>query len=195
MTRILLATLLTLCVTACALRTPDPGTEADVAALAAGIMHLSDEIDPAEATRAARVTYQTTHRLAVAYEISDPPLIHNAKVNAGLRPRGLCYHWAEDLQARLEQEGFETLYISRAIANADSEILIDHSTAVITPKGAPMQAGMIVDPWRNGGRLFWAPVPEDTRYEWHPRLEVLQKHGRIRYVHRTAGSVAPPPAD
>ena len=193
--RHLFALLAVLTLAACASRAPEPGAPDQIAALAQGIVALSPVIDPAEARRAAELSYQTTHALALAYGITDPPLIHNAKVNAGTRPRGLCYHWAEDLQARLEQERFRTLDIARAIANADNALLIDHSTAVITPKGAPMRSGMVIDPWRYGGRLFWAPVPSDRRYDWMPREEVLRRHGRIRYVQRPEGSLAAPPAD
>ena len=84
---------------ACMATGPVRGTDAQIAALAAELEALSPTVDPTEAHRAAALAFATTERLAVAYQINDPPLIHNAKVNAGLRPRGLCYHWAEDLQA------------------------------------------------------------------------------------------------
>lgn len=186
---------LVMIVTACGTKGPVLGSETEIAALAASIQRLSPDVDPAEATRAARLSYTATHQLALAYEISDTALIHNAKVNAGQRPRGLCYHWAEDIQARLDSAGFQTLETARAIANADNPILIDHSTTIIVPKGAPMQAGVVIDPWRYGGRLFWAPVPQDTRYDWRPREVVLRERGRIKYVQRTEGSLAPPPVD
>ncbi|MDG1170637.1 MAG: hypothetical protein P8N14_15690 [Sulfitobacter sp.] len=193
--RLLCALALSMLLAACAAKGPQRATEPQIAALAASLRSLSAAVDPAEAARAARLSYETTHRLALAYQITDHPLIHNAKVNAGRKPRGLCYHWAEDLQARLLQEDFVTLDITRAIANAENALLIDHSTAVITPKGAPMQAGIVIDPWRNGGRLFWSPVIADRRYEWHPRAEVMRRTGRIRYVQRSQGSLAPPPVD
>lgn len=191
--RALLGLCLILLLTACGAYGPERAAPQDIAALSAEIRALAPEIDPIEAATAARLAYNTSYALARSYQITDPPLIHNAKVNAGLRPRGLCYHWAEDLQARLEAEGFETLGIERAIANADNSFLIDHSTAVIVARGAPMISGIVIDPWRNGGRLFWAPAAKDPRYDWQPRLDVLRKHGRIIYVQRGTGSLAPPP--
>ncbi|KIN61247.1 putative lipoprotein [Sulfitobacter noctilucae] len=192
-TAVLLLGLLAL--TACGVRPPPPGDPRDVAALAAEIRGLSPNIDPAEAARAAQVAYRASFDLSRAYGITDPPLVHNAKVNAGTRPRGLCYHWAEDLQALLDAEGFATLQTARAIANSDRRFFIEHSTTVITPKGAPMQAGIVVDPWRDGGRLFWSKVPDDPRYVWVPRKQVLKETGRIRYVQRTAGSLVPLPIE
>lgn len=168
-------------VAGCASYGPTRSTEAEVAALARALQALSPQVDPAEAAAAARLSFATTADLARAYQITDPPLIHNAKVNAGQKPRGLCYHWAEDLQAALDAAEFRTLATARAIANADNPILIDHSTAVIVARGAPMETGVVVDPWRYGGRLFWSPVRDDTRYDWVPRDQVMREKGRIRY--------------
>ena len=38
-----------------------------------------------------------------------------------------------------------------------------------------MYDGIVLDPWRYGGVLFWSPLVEDTRYEWVPREVVLEK--------------------
>lgn len=193
--KLLGALLLALVLSACASGGPVRGTSSDIAGLAAEIEAMSPSITASDAQRAAQLAYDTTHALALAYQISDPPLIHNAKVNAGLRPRGLCYHWAEDLEARLIAAEFETLSIKRAIANSDNAILIDHSTAVITAKGAPMQSGVVIDPWRYGGRLFWASVDADARYDWKPREDVLREKGLLVYAQRSEGSLAPLPAN
>ncbi|WP_170478797.1 hypothetical protein [Ruegeria arenilitoris] len=172
-----------LALTACS--TPRPANEGDVQKLAIEIQALGPEIDPQEAQRAARVAYAYTAQLAQEYQITDPPLIHNAKVNKGLRPRGLCWHWAEDIERRLRQENFETLTMHRAIANADNPFRIDHSTAIISRRGDSMYQGVILDPWRYGGELFWAPLAEDSRYEWVPREVVLEKR-RLDQVARLA---------
>ncbi|WP_171096806.1 hypothetical protein [Ruegeria sp. HKCCD7255] len=158
---------------ACASAPPQTGDE--VQRLATQIQSLGPDIDPEEAQRAAQVTYSYTAQLVQDYQITDPPLIHNAKVNAGLRPRGLCWHWAEDIERRLAQENFQTLDLHRAIANADNRFRIDHSTAIISRRGAPMQDGVVLDPWRYGGVLFWAPLQNDTRYDWVPREIVLEE--------------------
>lgn len=183
--RLLLVCTLLLTLSACALPRNGPpplGTEADISALTRAITELSPSVDPTEAARAARIAYRHTHELAIAYQITDPPLIHNVKVNNGSKPRGLCWHWAEDLEKRLLAEGFATLDMHRAIANGDSRILLDHSTAIISAAGAQMEAGLVLDPWRQGGELFWSPVMSDPRYDWEPREEVLRRNGRVRYV-------------
>lgn len=147
----------------------------NIAELTQSIRALGDHVDAAEAARAAAIAYRYTSQLAIEYEITDPPLVHNAKVNAGIKPRGLCWHWAEDMQNRLNAEAFETLDIHRAIANADNPFLIDHSTALISAKGDTMHEAIVLDPWRFGGILFWSPIAEDTRYAWHPQAKVLDQ--------------------
>ena len=154
---------------------PPRTTGDEVQRLATEIRSLGPDIDPEEADRAARIAYSYTEQLAQEYEITDHPLIHNAKVNKGTRPRGLCWHWAEDIERRLNQEDFKTLEMHRAIANADNPLRIDHSTAIISRKGETMYDGVVLDPWRYGGVLFWSPLAEDARYDWVPREIVLEK--------------------
>lgn len=130
-------------------------------------------VDRNEARRAADLALNTSRDLALAYEVSDPPLIHNSKVNLGLRPRGLCYHWADDLETALAAERFHSLSLHRAIANADNPFRIEHSTVILSARGAKMEDGIVLDPWRSGGDLFWAPVAQDEAYRWQPRAEVF----------------------
>ena len=163
---------------------PPPPEASDVTRLAAGIAALGPEVDAEEAQRAARVAYAYSHQLAQEYQITDPPIIHNTKVNMGLKPRGLCWHWARDIEARLKQENFETLEVHRAVANSDNAFRLEHSTAVISRLGDTFAEGIVLDPWRKGGTLTWVPTKEDAWYNWEPRNEVVarqleRKHGQI----------------
>ena len=153
----------------------------EVARLQAQIAAMREDVDPDEAVRAAEIAFRHTRELAIRYEITDPPLIHNTKVNIGLKPRGLCWHWAEDMEARLDAEGFETLEMNRAIAEGRG-VRIDHSTAIISAKGDGYAKGVVLDPWRNGGELFFAPVVDDTRYFWEAREVVLGRRADLAAV-------------
>lgn len=145
----------------------------EIAALTQAIVDLGPDVDPAEAARAAALAYEYTDILKARYEITDPPLIHNAKVNAGFRPRGLCWHWATDIEARMNAEGFQTLTMHRAIANDQHPILISHSTTLIAAAGDAWDEGIVLDPWRYGGVLFWDEVADDERYPWEERSAVF----------------------
>ena len=156
-------------------RTPPRGTEAEIAELNAALLALGPDIDPEEAARAARTSYVHTHELAIQYRITDPALIHNTKVNMGLRPRGLCNDWAEDMQKRLDAENFQTLTIHRAIG---ALVGVDHSTVIISRQGESMYDGIVIDPWRKGGRLTWIATREDTAWGWEPQHIVLDREVR-----------------
>ena len=155
---------------------PPPGDEADIWALTMAIQALGPEVDAEEAARAARVSYTHTYKLALDYQITDPALIHNIKVNMGLKPRGLCKHWAEDMEKRLLAEDFQTLTIHRGIGRL---VGVDHSTAIVSRIGDDMYDGIVVDPWRKGGRLTWIHTDEDTAWGWEPQLAVLDRRARV----------------
>ena len=153
----------------------------DVKRLEEAIIAMRADVDPEEAARAARLAFSHTRELAIQYRITDSPLVHNTKVNMGLKPRGLCWHWAEDMEKRLDAEQFETLEMHRAIAEGRG-IRIDHSTAIISARGDGYRQGVVLDPWRNGGVLFFAPVIEDTRYHWEAREVVLGRRADLASV-------------
>lgn len=168
----LLVMLAALAVAGCA---PKPTFEpSDIDALAQAIRGLGPGVDPEEADRAARIAYLYSQQLAQEYGITDPPLIHNAKVHSGERKRGLCNHWAEDLSRRLREENLRTLTILRAIS-PPTPFRIIHHTAVIAPRGGTIYDGIVLDPWRYGGTLFWSPIRDDDHYNWRPRHEVVQE--------------------
>ncbi|GAB4302887.1 MAG: hypothetical protein Kow0058_17100 [Roseovarius sp.] len=145
----------------------------DIAELTQAFIALDPAVvDPAEAARAARAVYTYVDQLVVEYQIEDSPLVHNTKVNMGIKPRGLCWHWAHDLDLRLQMERFRTLEIHRAIANYNN-IRLEHSTTLLGPKGGRMEDAIVLDPWRKGGELVWKIAREDTRYNWTEREQVF----------------------
>jgi len=179
--RKLLLGLASLPLAACGASPEKAAVGTDQFALRDAIMAMGPDVDPDEAMRAASIAFSYTDVLAEQYQITDPPLVHNTKVNMGLKPRGLCWHWAEDMENRLNAEGFETLEMNRAIAEGRG-FRIDHSTAIISRKGDGYSKGVVLDPWRNGGVLFFAPVEEDTRYFWEAREVVLGRRADLQGV-------------
>jgi hypothetical protein len=76
---------------------------------------------------------------------------------------------------RLEQEVFTTLDIHQAIAEPRNLFRLQHSTAVVSAKGDTMAEGIVLDPWRYGGFLYWSLVPDDPRYDWEEKDLVLAR--------------------
>ncbi|MHA7874417.1 hypothetical protein [Roseivivax sp.] len=154
--------------TACA-GAPEPD-RSEIPKLAAEIAALGPGVAPEEAQRAARIAYEHPLQLAEDWQVTASPLVHNAKVRNGLREKGLCNDWAEAMITRLRQEGFETLELHWATSPAEGFRVIHHS-AVITARGAPLEAGVLLDPWRHGGVLYWGAPGADPRYDWMPRMQ------------------------
>jgi len=173
----LLSVLTVLSLAACgkpAANAPPVPTDSQITELAQAIQALGPDVDPEEARRAAHIAFTYPLQLAKEYRVTDAPIIHNIKVNRGTRPRGLCWHWAQDMETRLAQENFKTLDLHRAIGNSEKALRIDHSTVVISAKGYGMYDGLVLDPWRWGGKLFWGDPKLDKKYEWIPRQKVFE---------------------
>ncbi|MBT8435615.1 MAG: hypothetical protein KJN95_13155 [Gammaproteobacteria bacterium] len=144
------------------------------------ILSLGDDIDASEARRAASISIKYSHELARQYEITGSPLVHNLLVNLGLKPRGLCIDWTADLLARLKQERFHSLDLHWAIANYETTFSLEHSTVVVSARGNSIYQGLVLDPWRNSGELFWAPTLEDSGYAWRPQAEIHAMKRELR---------------
>lgn len=150
---------------------PSTTPTGDVTGLTRAIAQLGPNVDQQEAARAAQIAHDYALQLKAQYRVTDPAIIHNAKIINGFRERGLCNDWAEDILKRLRQENFKTLDL-HWITSPPTDFRIIHHSAAISAKGDGPLDTIVLDGWRNGGELFWAPVLEDTRYNWRPRMEV-----------------------
>jgi hypothetical protein len=155
-----------------------------IADLGLAIRSLSAAIDAAEAQRAARISIEYTRQLAVQYEIEDSPIMHNFLVNIGVKPRGLCVDWTSDLLTRLQQERFYSLKLHWGIANYETAFRLEHSTVIVSARGGSLNQGLVLDPWRYSGHLFWSPTLEDPAYNWYPQAEI---HA-LKRQHETASA-------
>ncbi len=124
-----------------------------------------------EARRLAETALQASAFLTEEYELVRPPALHNILVQMGWRDRGLCYQWTEDLMSHLMALQLEYYRLRWAVAHRGSD-LREHNTVVVTASGQSFEDGLVLDPWRNSGNLYWVVVRKDT-YPWKelPREE------------------------
>jgi hypothetical protein len=133
-------------------------------ALCDRIAALSPQVRVNEAREVADLAYATAEHLRHDYGvIGGPPSLQNALVNLGMRKRGLCFQWAEDLLVRLDALKLTTLELHWAEAYAGT--WREHNCVVVTAKGQPFQQGIILDCWRHSGHLFWSALETD-HYPW-----------------------------
>ena len=86
-------------------------------------------------------------------------------VNCGLKPRGLCYQWADDLEQALRPLPLRQLAVQPVIARLGTPH--EHNALVVYQVNRPPETGLVLDAWRHGGRLHWAPLRRD-KYPWKP---------------------------
>ncbi|MBF0103764.1 MAG: hypothetical protein HQM16_00425 [Deltaproteobacteria bacterium] len=117
-----------------------------------------------EATVLTVGLFNEIRRLKKSYRSIFIPIVHNMMIDVGVRKRGACKHWAEDLLAYLRTVNRGFFYVVWGEANMQK--ITEHNVAVIIPMGRPFKDGLIVDPWRTSGRPFWIKVTADTHYPW-----------------------------
>jgi hypothetical protein len=138
--------------------------DAVVRALERDLTQLDGRTDRAEAGLVARTAVETSRRLAEAYRIVPPALFHNLLIQAGIRERGLCYHWTEDMLKALLALRLESYALHWGVAYPGSD-LREHNSVVVTARGQAFSEGLVLDPWRHAGELYWAVVGRDE-YPW-----------------------------
>jgi hypothetical protein len=128
------------------------------------LIGLSATIDKAEAQILAETAVRESAVLAEEYQLVRPAVAHNLLVVFGIKDRGLCYHWTGDLMKRLQALDLKSVQLHWAVAYRGSE-LREHNCVVVTAEGQRFIKGIVLDPWRNSGNLFWAQVTKDS-YPW-----------------------------
>jgi hypothetical protein len=126
---------------------------------------LSPRVDPSEAKLLAECAYATVARLRQQYQMFGTPIFNNFLVYHGLRKRGYCYQWTEDLLLALDMLQLKTLELHWGEAHAGT--WMENNCLVVTAKGQAFDRGMILDCWRHFGHLRWNLIPsdEDRYYE------------------------------
>ena len=128
------------------------------------LIGLSATVDTAEARILAETAVRESGILAEEYQLVRPAVAHNLLVVFGIRERGLCYHWTGDLMKKLQTLDLKSFQLHWGVAYRGSE-LREHNCVVVTAKGQSFFKGIVLDPWRNSGNLFWAQVAKDS-YPW-----------------------------
>jgi hypothetical protein len=142
--------------------------------LAKQLAALSPRVDPNEAKLLADYAYATVTHLRQEYRMFGTPIFNNFLVYHGLKKRGYCYQWTEDLLLALDALKLKTLELHWGEAHAGT--WMENNCLVVTAKGQPFDRGMILDCWRHFGHLRWNLVPsdEDRYYENRKYAEMVR---------------------
>src|SRR6266481_7548459 len=156
---------------------------ANAEALANELAALSRRVDPNEAKLLAECAYATVARLRQKYRMFGTPIFNNFLVYHGLKKRGYCYQWTEDLLLALDTLKLKTLELHWGEAHAGT--WMENNCVVVTAKAQPFDRGMILDCWRHFGHLRWNLVPsdEDRYYENRKYAEMVRTRAASKARH------------
>ena len=138
-----------------------------VSSLRDDLAALNRQANLPEARRVAETAIQYSSYLADQYRLVRPAILHNLLVRTGLKDRGLCHHWTADLMKRLQLLELKNYQLYWGVAHRGSE-LREHNSVVVVANGQRFEEGIVLDPWRNSGELYWALLKND-RYPWKER--------------------------
>ncbi len=148
----------------------DTETQNNINTLSKQIQDISTTISN---TEASDLSFRTTYYamvLANQYDLMAPALYQNYLVNQKQRERGLCYHWVTDIVKYLQNYNYKTLSIYKVVANKGK--YNEHNAISVTAKDYPYDNAILLDAWRNSGKLFFIPIKNDTRYKWKLRRKI-----------------------
>ena len=134
------------------------------------LQSLDKNIAQDEAMHLSQDLFYETQKLTKEFELTSPPLWHNTLVNIGLREKGLCYHWSDALYAHFLQKKYPHFEFHLVGANI-GEYFSEHNALVVVTRGGLIENGILIDPWRNSGKLYFTKIVEDKKYQWKHREE------------------------
>ena len=115
----------------------------------------------------AKAALKGSKELSRKYKAFRPAWFHNTLINMNFKERGLCCHWTQDLIELLYELELKKFDLFWGVSGFGT--FREHSSVVAVRKGQPFDSGIVLDPWRYSGDLYWSKVRDD-RYEWqrHP---------------------------
>lgn len=142
-------------------------------ALTAALVKLSPSVSPDEARRVTFTAYTAGRQLAAEWRMVWPATMQSFLIHIGARKAGHCFHYANELLLRLDALKLRTLELHWAECNPRE--FDEHNVIAVTARGQPFQQGILLDNWRNCGRLVWGPVKGDAPYRWNENKDELSR--------------------
>jgi len=126
-----------------------------------------------EADAMAKAVIQRIYDLSIEYDVAFSALVHNTLINLGIKKKGFCYHYVNDLRNALRKYSWR--YYDLHWGEAWGRSYFENNALVVTAKGADFKTGIAVDAWRSAGMPFWTPVEGDS-YPWKEIFNVNQNY-------------------
>ena len=158
--------------TGCSVKPTLPARQ-NIDRLSRQLQNLDGAVTAQESTLLAGDIYKKANELAKSFELVSPPQFHNFLVNVGLKERGLCYHFSDALYRHLKSRHYESFEFHLVGANI-GEYWREHNALAVVAKGCKSETcimgnGIVIDAWRDSGKLYFSALKEDKGYQWEHR--------------------------
>jgi hypothetical protein len=138
------------------------------------LVSLSPRVNREEAKLLADCAFATVTKLRREYRMFGTPIFNNFLIYHGLRKRGYCYQWSEDLLIAIDALRLKSLELHWG--EYDPNTWRENNCIVVTAKGQPFKRGIMLECWRHLGHLYFGPVASD----WETYVENSAYAGRVR---------------
>jgi hypothetical protein len=127
--------------------------------LAGDLASLSPRVNREEAKLLADCAFATVSKLRREYRMFGTPIFNNFLIYHGLRKRGYCYQWSEDLLIALDALRLKSVELHWG--EHDPGTWRENNCIVVTAKGQPFNRGIMLECWRHLGHLYFGLVASD----------------------------------
>lgn len=124
---------------------------------------LREPAQISEANAIAKTVIETLYDISQKYGVVGSALVQNFLINRGIKEKGFCYHYVDDLRKALSKTAWK--YFDIRWGTAWEGDFRENNSLVITARGRPFDEGIAIDAWRAAGKPFWTPVRGD-RFPW-----------------------------
>ncbi|SFV66469.1 hypothetical protein MNB_SV-13-1123 [hydrothermal vent metagenome] len=142
------------------------------------LFSLDENISKAQSQYLASEIYKKTHALSQEFKLTSPPAYHNFLVTIGARKKGLCYDWSDALYTHLKKQNHSAFSFHLMGANI-GEYWSEHNVLLVVAKGKSLEKGIIIDAWRDSGKLYFSTIKEDKKYQWRHRPKRCQALDKV----------------
>lgn len=128
------------------------------------IIKSSEYIDKNEASDFSKNIILHSAFLAKSYKVNTHPLIHNTLINLNLKHKGFCYHYANDLLKYINYKKYKSFKFKKIVSNRNN--YFEHTAIILTRKDINFENSIVLDAWRDAGKLYFSKIKDDKKYEW-----------------------------
>lgn len=128
------------------------------------IINSSASIDKQEAREFSKSIILYSSFLAKNYEVKTHPLIHNTLINLNLKEKGFCYHYANDLLKYIKHKDYKSFKFKKIVSKRND--YFEHTALILTRDDISFENSIVLDAWRDAGKLYFSKVNEDKDYIW-----------------------------